>query len=363
VKLRITIITVILVAAGIATFTWATGSSNCCFIVPGPAQITGNKTVVAANADGPGGTFVSPETETSVISCLNSSSNGGAPKPCSTQNQPNNVVTATGDGKNVGGNFILCDPTFAVTRFTQTIFEKTGTSFTVSGTSCLPNPQHAFALSVCGFVSCPAGGFPEPPPGASPIILDLNGKGFVLTSAQNGVMFDISGTGHSVQMGWIAQGADNAFLALPGGDGLVHNGKQLFGDFTPQPPSDTPNGFAALAVYDEPKNGGNGDGIIDFRDAIFSSLRLWIDENHDGVSQPGELHTLPSLGVNSISLKYQLSTRTDQYGNVFRFKSKVNPDDPDASRVDRTAYDVFFVVVGDAASAAKSACRVPAAGR
>lgn len=202
--------------------------------------------------------------------------------------------------------------------------------------------------------------------GGSPIILDLNGKGFDLTDAQNGVKFDISGTGAPVQMGWIARGADNAFLALPGADGLVHNGMQLFGDFTPQPVSDHPNGFTALAAYDDPKNGGNGDGVIDSRDAIFSSLRLWIDTNHDGICQPEELHTLPSLGVNSISLTYKLSEKTDQYGNAFRYRGKVNPDDPDASHVDRTAYDVFFVIL-DSSGTAKSIlnpdgnkCAVPA---
>jgi hypothetical protein len=197
----------------------------------------------------------------------------------------------------------------------------------------------------------------------SPIILDLNGHGFVLTNATNGVLFDISGTSQPVQMGWIAQGADNAFLTLPGPDGLVHSGKELFGNFTPQPASDHPNGFAALAVYDDPKNGGNGDGIIDSRDAIFSSLRLWIDQNHDGISQPGELHTLVSLGVNSISLRYQLLERTDQYGNVFRYKSKVNPDDTDASHVARTAYDVFFVALDSTARNIVPripACPVPA---
>ncbi len=187
-------------------------------------------------------------------------------------------------------------------------------------------------------------------PCTSPIILDLSGQGFSLTSADNGVVFDISGTGHPIQMGWTALGADNAFLALPGADGLVHDGKQLFGNFTPQPASDHPNGFAALAVYDDPKNGGNGDGVIDSRDAIFSSLRLWIDANHDGIAQPGELHTLPSLGVNSIGLKYKLSEKEDQYGNRFRYRAKVNPDDPDASRVDRTAFDVFFVVLSPSGS-------------
>jgi hypothetical protein len=171
--------------------------------------------------------------------------------------------------------------------------------------------------------------------------MDLNGQGFRLTSAASGVKFDISGTGNAIQMGWIAAGADNAFLALPGHDGLVHSGKQLFGDFTPQPQSATPNGFAALAVYDLPTNGGNGDGIIDSRDAIYPYLRLWIDANHDGISQPEELHTLPSLGVNSISLKYKASRKTDQYGNQFRYRARVNGEE--SQDVGQTAYDVFFV--------------------
>jgi hypothetical protein len=179
------------------------------------------------------------------------------------------------------------------------------------------------------------------PCGGSPIILDLNGGGFHLTNAQNGVTFDISGTGDPVQMGWTAQGTDNGFLTLPGSDGMVHNGRQLFGNFTPQPPSPTPNGFAALAVFDDPKNGGNGDGIIDAQDAVFASLRIWIDTNHDGISQPSELHTLASLNVKSINLNYREIARRDEYGNFFRYRALVSEDA--SSDLGRTAYDVFFV--------------------
>jgi hypothetical protein len=188
---------------------------------------------------------------------------------------------------------------------------------------------------------------PIPPPkgcnpcGGSPIILDLNGEGFHLTNAQNGVSFDISGTGSPVQIGWVARGADNGFLALPGPDGLVHSRKQLFGNFTPQPASDAPNGFAALAVYDTLDNGGNGDGLIDARDAVFASLRIWIDANHDGITQPTELFTLAALRVKSISLDYRDASRKDEYGNRFRYRARVLGDE--SSDLGRTAYDVFFV--------------------
>ena len=58
---------------------------------------------------------------------------------------------------------------------------------------------------------------------SSPIIIDTDGKGFHLTSARNGVLFDIAGDGHLVQMAWTAAGSTNAFLALP------HNGEILTG--------------------------------------------------------------------------------------------------------------------------------------
>ena len=198
-------------------------------------------------------------------------------------------------------------------------------------------------------------------PCESPIVLDITGDGYNLTDAAHGVLFDMQGDGKLWQIGWTAQGANNAFLALPGPDGLVHTGQQLFGNFTPQPPcpvgdgSCSPNGFRALAVYDDPKNGGNGDGIIDARDAIFSSLRLWIDANHDGISQPNELYTLPALGINSIRLSYKSSQKTDQYGNVFRYRAQVNPDNP--TDAGKTAYDVFFVVQPPATTA--QSCPAP----
>jgi hypothetical protein len=206
---------------------------------------------------------------------------------------------------------------------------------------------------------CPSNSRTCVPCGQSPIVLDLDGNGFYLTDATNGVRFDISGTGHPIQMGWIAAGSNNAFLALPGSDGLVHNGQQLFGNFTPQPPSGQPNGFAALAVYDDPNKGGNGDGIIDARDEVFALLRLWIDANHDGVSQPEELHTLPSLGVNSISLNYKRDDKTDEYGNAFRYRTRLNPDGH--TDVGKKAYDIFFVVQTDPNTAQNNRCVVPGA--
>ena len=180
-------------------------------------------------------------------------------------------------------------------------------------------------------------------PDCSPVIVDLTGDGFFLTDAAHGVAFDIANNGVPIHMAWTAN-SNNAFLALDrNGSGTITNGAELFGNFTSQPVSPHPNGFAALAVYDDPANGGNGDGVIDARDKIFSALRLWLDANHDGISQPEELHTLPELGIYSISLNYELSERKDQYGNLFRYRARVNQGLHGASDVGKTAYDVFLV--------------------
>jgi hypothetical protein len=166
-----------------------------------------------------------------------------------------------------------------------------------------------------------------------------------------GVHFDMKGTGIKSVLAWTwpGEGAEG-FLALDrNGNGTIDDGTELFGNFSPQPKSDTPNGFAALAEFDKPENGGNGDGMISAADAIFSKLLIWVDYNHDGISQPEELKHLPDWHISAIDLNYKEARRTDKNGNAFRFRAKIVSDNSGKGATGRWAWDAFLQAMRDPA--------------
>ncbi len=211
----------------------------------------------------------------------------------------------------------------------------------LSCTTCNPEPWELDACWISGFqydwASCFCG--------ASPIVIDVLGNGINLTNADNGVVFDLNGDGITEQISWTSSGSEDAWLVLDrNGNGVVDDGKELFGDNTPQPvPTGDvkKNGFLALAVFDKPENGGDSNGKISQADAIFTSLRLWQDANHNGISEANELQSMADVGLKSIDLDYQQSRRHDEHGNAFRYRAKVR--DTQDAQLGRWAWDVYLI--------------------
>ena len=178
---------------------------------------------------------------------------------------------------------------------------------------------------------------------ATPILIDVNGDGFQLTDAEGGVDFDFEGDGVPRRMAWTAAGADDAWLVLDRNrNGRIDSAREMFGNLSPQPviPLEDRNGFLALAEFDNSTLGGNGDGEISRQDYYFGGLRLWIDSNHNGISEAAELTSLETTGLAVLELKYKESRRRDQYGNWFRYRAKVK--DSHGAQVGRWAWDVIL---------------------
>lgn len=207
--------------------------------------------------------------------------------------------------------------------------KSTGSCSLAFANKCLQyNGEYDFLTCTClGCDTC----------GGSPVVIDVAGDGIALTNPTDGVDFDLNGNGTRDRLGWTQANSDDAWLALDrDGNGTIDNGAELFGDFTAQPPSSNKNGFLALAEFDKTVNGGNGDGVIDHRDSIFNQLRLWQDWNHNGISEPEEMHALTSFNVTALALDFKESKRVDEYGNEFKYRAKVG------GNVGRWAWDVFL---------------------
>lgn len=185
-----------------------------------------------------------------------------------------------------------------------------------------------------------AGSDPTDPDPITPILIDLDRGGIRLSSLAEAVEFDLDADGEVERVAWTELDSGDAWLVLDrDGNGRIDTGRELFGNISPQPPSDSPNGYLALGVFDEPAEGGNLDGRIDAEDDVFGRLQLWSDANRDGISQVWELRSLMAAGVRSLDLDYVSAYRRDQYGNVFRYSSLVRLD-----RSSTQAADVFLLV-------------------
>jgi Ca2+-binding RTX toxin-like protein len=135
-----------------------------------------------------------------------------------------------------------------------------------------------------------------------PLIFDLDGDRMVLTSLDDSsAYFDLDGDGFREHVAW-TRGGDGLLVYDRNGNGSIDDGSELFGSGYRETDaggvqSRGTEGFDDLARLDS-----NDDGVIDAADAEYGALQIWIDADGDALTGAGELHTLASLGIVSISV-------------------------------------------------------------
>lgn len=155
-----------------------------------------------------------------------------------------------------------------------------------------------------------AGAIPAPRR-IDPLTLDLNGDGIVTRTVNDGAYFDLDRNGIAEKAGWISP-EDGLVVLDRNGNNRIDDGGELFGDRTSlKDGTIAASGFQALAEFDD-----NADGKIDANDAIFSQLRIWRDENGNGVSGFDEMHTLQTMGIKSLGLSSTDTNIIDPAGNT-----------------------------------------------
>jgi len=135
-------------------------------------------------------------------------------------------------------------------------------------------------------------GFGHGMPGFDPLVLDLGGDGFNLTTeANSNVFFEFDSDGFGEHTGWV-QATDGFLVRDANANGTIDDVSEMFGNATT-------GGFEMLADYDS-----NLDGAITAADSVYASLQVWQDLNQNGVTDAGELKSLADLGIVSISLSH-----------------------------------------------------------
>jgi Ca2+-binding RTX toxin-like protein len=153
---------------------------------------------------------------------------------------------------------------------------------------------------------------------SDPLVLDLNGDGIPLSAQEaSGVSFDIDNDGFAEPVGWVDEN-DGILVRDLNGNGKIDNDNEMFG-------GPSTSGFAQLATLDGNHDGKvdssdnglvdfNGDGVIDSSDT-FDTLKVWVDANQNGLTDPGELKSLSDFNIVSISTGSTPSDATDS-GNA-----------------------------------------------
>lgn len=147
--------------------------------------------------------------------------------------------------------------------------------------------------------SDPGGG--GAPGGGLPILLDLNGDGVEIVSAdQSHVTMDWDEDGYKEKTAWAS--SDDGVLVLDlnadgsaGGDGKITRLDEIaFSRWYSGAQTDM---HGLRMAFDT-----NSDFVLNAQDARFGQFKVWRDTNNNGKTDSGEMQTLAALGITAISL-------------------------------------------------------------
>lgn len=188
----------------------------------------------------------------------------------------------------------------------------------------------------------------------TPIVLDLDQRGIITSSVRQGTYFNTGmfrnyadsnpATMYDVhyQTAWLGgeiepTGMPNSinvhyrptmkdgFLVLPDANGEIKDARNLVGEFTPVTVNGTTrtfsDGYQALAALTNkncsvPASDPRAYYLGPWDLEMYSRLKVWIDVNRNGYTDPGEVRSLADAGVAALNVcKLFNRPETDQYGN------------------------------------------------
>lgn len=188
----------------------------------------------------------------------------------------------------------------------------------------------------------------------TPIVIDLNGDGIKTSSVRWGTFFNMAGlanlegVGQSHRTAWLGGDyvdynpiledgrvnmdvrlqARDGFLVIPNEQGQVTSSNQMFGDHTIVGGKTYDNGFKALQAY-AGKNCAS-DKVQDLyvgpwdEDIYYDKLKIWVDENRNGLSEENEIKGLKDHRILAINACYIVDSREqDAFGNGTKLRSAV----------------------------------------
>ena len=164
-----------------------------------------------------------------------------------------------------------------------------------------------------------------------PLVLDLDNDGVELIHYNDSkVSFDVDNDNYKENTGWV-NGNDGILVHDKDEDGIISDITETISEY--YQPNESYNeideqgryfadGLEALKALDS-----NDDNIFNNQDDLWNTLRVWQDEDEDGITDEGELKTLDEHNIESIDLNRVISYRERLEGNPVLSRSTMTMKD------------------------------------